>query len=36
MIQMGFIQQESETVGVGGLWAATVTIRNTGNRFDIV
>lgn len=36
MIQMGFIQQESETVGTGGLWAATVTIRNTGNRFDIV
>lgn len=35
MIQMGFIQQESETVGTGGLWAATVTIRNTGNRFDI-
>jgi len=34
MVQLGFVQQESETAGVGGLWTATATIRNTGQRFD--
>lgn len=33
-IQQGFVQQESETAGNGGLWTATTTLRNTGNRFD--
>lgn len=36
MTQLGFVQQESETVGVGGLWTAQTTLKNTGNRFDIV
>lgn len=35
MIQLGFVQQESETAGVGGMWTASGTIRNTGNRVDI-
>jgi hypothetical protein len=35
MVQLGFLQQESETAGVGALWTASATIRNTGNRFDI-
>lgn len=35
MLQLGFMQQESETSGVGALWAATATIRNTGDRVDI-
>lgn len=35
MIQLGFIQQEAETAGVGGIWTATATIRNTGNRVDL-
>lgn len=35
MIQLGFVQQESETAGVNGLWTASATIRNTGNRVDI-
>jgi len=34
LTQLGFVQQETETAGVGGLWAATATIGNTGNRFD--
>lgn len=34
LVQLGFVQQESETAGVGGLWTASATIRNTGNRFD--
>ena len=34
MVQLGFVQQETETAGVGGIWQATATIRNTGNRFD--
>jgi len=34
MTQLGFVQQETETAGVGGLWTATATIRNTGNRLD--
>lgn len=35
LVQMGFVQQESETAGVGGLWTAVSTLKNTGNRFDI-
>jgi Ubiquitin-activating enzyme E1 FCCH domain len=35
LVQLGFVQQESETVGVGGLWTAQATIKNTGNRFDL-
>lgn len=35
MVQIGFIQQESETAAVNGIWTASVTIRNTGNRVDI-
>lgn len=34
LVQLGFVQQESETAGVNGIWAASGTIRNTGNRFD--
>lgn len=34
LVQLGFVQQESETAGVGGLWTSQVTIRNTGNRAD--
>lgn len=33
-VQMGFVQQESETAGNGGIWKATSTIRNTGARAD--
>lgn len=35
MIQLGFVQQESETAGVGALWTASTTVRNTGNRIDL-
>ena len=34
MVLLGFVQQESETAGVGGIWTASTTIRNTGDRFD--
>lgn len=34
MVQIGFVQQESETAGVGGIYTASATIRNTGNRYD--
>ena len=34
MVQMGFVQQTSETAGVGGIWAGSMTLRNTGNRED--
>lgn len=34
LVQLGFVQQESETAGVGGLWTAQATLRNTGNRAD--
>lgn len=33
-VQIGFVQQESESAGNGGLWTAKATIRNTGQRFD--
>lgn len=36
LVQLGFVQQESETAGVGGLYTGSLTIRNTGNRFDYV
>ena len=35
MVQLGFIQQTSETAGNGGIWTGSMTIRNTGNRFDV-
>lgn len=35
LVQAGFVQQETETAGVGGVWTATCTLRNTGNRFDL-
>lgn len=34
LVQLGFVQQESEQAGVGGLFTASATIRNTGNRYD--
>lgn len=34
MVQLGFIQQTSENAGVGGLWAGSLTMRNTGPRVD--
>jgi hypothetical protein len=34
LVQIGFVQQESETAGVGGIYTASATIRNTGNRYD--
>ncbi len=36
LTQMGFVQQESETAAVGGLWTAQTTLKNTGNRFDVL
>jgi Ubiquitin-activating enzyme E1 FCCH domain len=35
MVQLGFVQQTSEQVGKGGLWTGSMTIRNTGPRFDV-
>lgn len=35
MVQLGFVQQMSETAGVGGIWRASVTLRNTGARYDV-
>ena len=35
MVQLGFVQQQSEQAAVGTLWTASVTIRNTGPRYDI-
>ncbi|GGI16446.1 phage tail tube protein [Oxalicibacterium faecigallinarum] len=35
MIQLGYVQQTSETSGNGTLWTATATIRNTGARIDL-
>lgn len=34
MTQLGFVQQTSEQAGNGTLWTASVTIRNTGGRYD--
>lgn len=33
-IQLGFVQQTSESAGVGGLWTASMTLRNTGPSVD--
>jgi hypothetical protein len=35
MIQLGFVQQTGETVGNGGIWTGSITIRNTGQRVDV-
>lgn len=35
LVQLGFVQQESETAGANGIWTASGTIRNTGARVDI-
>lgn len=35
MVQLGFVQQMSEQSAVGTLWTASVTIRNTGTRYDL-
>lgn len=35
MVQLGSIQQTSEQAGVGGLWSASLTIRNSGPRVDL-
>lgn len=35
MTLLGFVQQESETAGNGGIWKATATLRNTGQRYDL-
>lgn len=35
MVQMGFVQQESATGAVNGMWTGSTTIRNTGQRVDI-
>lgn len=34
LVQLGFIQQTSETAAVGGIWRGSTTIRNTGKRQD--
>lgn len=35
MVQLGYVQQTSETAGNGTLWTASATIRNTGPRVDL-
>lgn len=35
MVQLGAVQQTSEQASVGGLWTGSLTIKNTGERFDI-
>lgn len=34
MVQLGFIQQTSESAAVDGLWTGSMTVRNTGPRED--
>lgn len=34
MVQMGFVQQTSESAAKGGIWSGSMTIRNTGQRED--
>ncbi len=34
LVQLGFVQQTSESAGVDGLWTGSMTIRNTGARED--
>lgn len=33
-VQLGFVQQTSESAGVGGIWTGSMTLRNTGEPFD--
>lgn len=35
MVQLGFVQQLSEQSAVNGLWTGSLTLRNTGARYDI-
>lgn len=35
-VQLGFIQQTSEQAAANGLWSASMTVRNTGKRYDYV
>lgn len=35
MVQLGFVQQTSESASNGGLWTGSMTVRNTGQRIDI-
>lgn len=35
MVQLGFVQQTSESASNGSLWTGSMTIRNTGPRIDI-
>lgn len=34
MTQLGFVQQMSEQSAVNGLWTGSITVRNTGSRYD--
>lgn len=34
MVQLGFIQQTTESANVNGIWTGSLTIRNTGARVD--
>lgn len=34
MVHLGFVQQTSEQASVNGLWTGSLTIRNTGPRYD--
>lgn len=33
LVQIGFVQQMSEQAGNGGIWTASMTVRNTGKRY---
>ena len=35
MVQLGFVQQTSEQAGNGTIWTGSMTIRNTGRRYDV-
>lgn len=35
MVQLGFLQSTSETAAVNGLWTGSMTILNTGKRYDV-
>lgn len=35
MVQLGTVQQTSEQAGVGTLWTGSITILNTGERYDV-
>jgi hypothetical protein len=34
MVQLGFVQQTTESAAVNGIWTGSITIRNTGARVD--